>query len=176
MDMSAAGALKAAREEGVDIVLDGDDLLLEAPSRPRAALIGLLRRHKAEILELLRPGKDGWSNEDWLGLFDERAGIAEFSGGLPREEAEAIAFKACVCEWLNRNPVQSSPSRCVGCGGRDLAHDPVLPFGLEPTGHAWLHSGCWPTWYTGRELEAVRALADMGIFSPSARRGLEPKS
>ena len=30
-----------------------------------------------------------WTEEDWQALFDERAGIMEFDGGLPRAEAEA---------------------------------------------------------------------------------------
>jgi hypothetical protein len=35
--MSAAAALKAARALGVDVTLDGNDLLLEAVSEPPAA-------------------------------------------------------------------------------------------------------------------------------------------
>ena len=63
--MSAAAALKAARALGVDVTLDGNDLLVEAVSDPPAATIEDLSRHKAEIIELLRPKKDGWSAEDW---------------------------------------------------------------------------------------------------------------
>ena len=63
--MSAAAALKAARALGVDVTLDGNDLLVEAVSEPPAATIEDLSRHKAEIIELLRPNKDGWSAEDW---------------------------------------------------------------------------------------------------------------
>ena len=32
-----------------------------------------------------------WTEEDWQALFDERAGIMEFDGGLPRKEAETAA-------------------------------------------------------------------------------------
>ena len=49
----------------------------------------------------------------------------------------------------------------------DHAHDPLLPFGIEPTGHAWLHSRCWPAWHAGRKAEAVAALAAMGIAEPA---------
>ena len=114
---------------------------------PPAAVLDLLSRHKAGIVALLRTGSDGWSAEDWRAFFDERAGIAEFDGGLPRAQAEARAFACCVAEWLNRNPVRSPPGRCLGCGGGEHAHDPLLPFGTEPTGHAWLHSRCWPAWH-----------------------------
>ena len=123
--MSAAEALKAARAAGVELRLDGDDLALSAASAPPAAVLDALSRHKAEIVALLRPGRDGWSAEDWQAYFDERAGIAEFDGGLPRAEAEAQAFECCVVEWLNRNPVCSPPGRCLGCGGREDAHDPA---------------------------------------------------
>ena len=130
-------------------------------------MLDLLSRHKAGVIALLRSGSDGWSGEDWLAFFDERAGIAEFDGGLPRAEAEARAFACCVAEWLNRNPVRSPPGRCLACGGGGDAHDALLPHGIEPTGHAWLHSRCWPAWHAGRKAEAVAALAAIGIAAPA---------
>jgi hypothetical protein len=99
-------------------------------------------------------------------FFDERAGITEFDGGLPRTQAEAQAFACCVTEWLNHNPVGSSPGHCLGCGRTDRPHDPLLPYGVEPTGHAWLHSRCWPAWHESRKLQAVAALANLGIAKP----------
>jgi hypothetical protein len=107
--LSGIEALKAARAAGIELALDGNDLALSAISAPPAAMLDELSRHKAEIVALLRPGRDGWSGEDWLAFFDERAGIAEFEGGLPRGEAEARAFECCAVEWLNRNPVCSTP-------------------------------------------------------------------
>ena len=107
--MSAAQALKAARAVGIHLEVDGDDLLLEAPAPPPSAILEVLSQHKAEIVAVLRPGPDGWSAEDWQVFFDERAGIIEFDGGLPRAEAEAQAFDCCVVEWLNRNPTPSAP-------------------------------------------------------------------
>ncbi len=99
---------------------------------------------------------------------DIRAGIdgdellLEASAPPPRAQAEARAFACCIGEWLNRNPVRSPPGRCLGFGGGDHAHDPP-PYGMESTGHAWLHSRCWPARYAGRKAEAVAALAAMGI-------------
>jgi hypothetical protein len=162
--MSAAQALKAARDAGVQLRLDGDDLLLEASAQPPDDVLNLLSCHKAGVVELLRTDPDGWTPEDWQVFFDERAGIAEFHGGLLREEAEARAFACCLVEWLNRNPVCSPPGRCLGCGGGDHAHDPLLPHGIEPTGHAWLHARCWPAWHAGRKADA---LAAMGIVLPA---------
>jgi len=161
--MSAAEALKAARAAGIELGIDGADLVLEASAPPTAAVLGLLSRHKAGIVTLLRPGRDGWSAEDWQVFFDERAGIAEFDGNLPRAQAEVRSFACCVGEWLNRNPVRSPQGHCLGCGGGDHGHDPLLPFGIEPTGYAWLHSRCWPAWHAGRKAEAVAAMTAMGI-------------
>jgi hypothetical protein len=164
--MNAADALKTARAAGVEVILDGDDLALNAASAPPAAVLDALSRYKAEIAVLLRPAEDGWSVEDWQVFFEERAGIVEFDGGLPRADAEVQAFACCVVEWLNRNPERSPAGRCVDCGGLDHAHDPLLPYGVEPTGHVWLHSHCWPAWYEARKAKAVSTLTAMGISAP----------
>lgn len=160
--MSAAEALRAARAAGVELAVHCDDLVLEAATAPPAAVLDSLSRHKAKIVALLRPAQDGWSAEDWQVFFDERAGIAEFDGGLARAEAEAQAFGCCLVEWLNRNPERSPAGRCLDCGGRDRAHDSLLPYGVGPT-HAWLHLRCWPAWYEARKARAVAALKAMGI-------------
>src|SRR6516164_3960437 len=102
--MSAAAVLRAARAAGIELAIDGNDLLLDAATMPPPSVVDALRRHKAEVVAMLRPGRDGWSAEDWQVFFDERAGIIEFDGGPPRAEAEAQAFDCCVVEWLNRKP------------------------------------------------------------------------
>ena len=53
--MSAANALKASRDAGVSLHVDGDDLVLEASTPPRAAILALLSSHKAGVIALLRP-------------------------------------------------------------------------------------------------------------------------
>jgi hypothetical protein len=164
--MSAVQALKAARDAGVRIGIDGETLTLDADAAPPPALLELLSRHKAGLVALLRAGNDAWSGEDWRTLFDERAGIAEFDGGLPRASAEARAFACCVAEWLNRNPMRSPPGRCHGCSGSEHAHDKLLPFGTGQADHAGLHSLCWLSWQAGRQAKAVAALAAMGIAPP----------
>ena len=164
--MSAAEALKAAREAGLRLGIDGDALTLEASAAPPPAVIELLSRHKAEIVALLSPVGDERSALDWLTFFGERARIAAVRG-LTKNEAEARAFACCIVEWLNRNPSRSPSGRCLGCGGSEHAHGTLLPFGAEPTGHAWLHSRCWPAWHAGRKAEAVAALESLGITKPS---------
>jgi hypothetical protein len=51
--MSAAEAIRAARDAGVDIAIDGDDLLLEASAPPPAELVDRLSQHKADIVAFL---------------------------------------------------------------------------------------------------------------------------
>jgi hypothetical protein len=87
--MSAAYALKAARAAGVELGLDGTDLLVKAASEPPAKVLDALSRY-------------------WQVFFQERAAIAQFDGGLSRYEAEIQAFGCCVVEWLNRSRVRST--------------------------------------------------------------------
>jgi hypothetical protein len=161
--MSAAKALKAAQAAGVCVDVAGGKLKLRADRKPPSDVLDLLARHKAEIVALLCPPKDDWESADWHDFFNEHAAIIEYDGRLPRPQAEACAFNCCVVEWLNRNPVRSPPGRCLACGGGESSSDPVLPFGVESTGHAWLHSRCWPDWQAGRKADAVAALVTMGI-------------
>ena len=139
--MTAVEALRAARAAGVEIVLDGDDLVLEASSPLPERVLDPLSRNKAGIVALLCPGGDGWSADDWQVYFDERAGIAEFDGGFPRPKAEAQAFACCVSEWMNRHPATLSPKRCLACGGGDRPGDPLL-YPKERQGTAM--PGCIP--------------------------------
>ena len=95
--MSALRALDAARAAGVEVRLDGKDLVVSAASEPPNDVLDMLRRHKRSIMGILQqryiaglpqPARP-WDPEDWQALYDERAGIAEFDGGLSRPEAEA---------------------------------------------------------------------------------------
>lgn len=161
--VSAADAVKAARAAGVEVRIEGDDLVLEAVARPPTDVVERLARHKLAIVALLRPGRDGWSTADWQAFFDQRAAKAGVDAGLTRTEAEVRAFACCAVEWRNRNSVRSPPGRCLTCGGVEYPHNPLLPFGAEPSGVAWLHSRCWEAWHAGRKASAVAELAAMGI-------------
>jgi len=165
--MSAAEALRAARMAGIDIRIEDGALALAAQAPPPTEILELLARHKPGVIALLRPGRDGWSAEDWRTFFDERAAVAEIDAGLPRPEAMARAFACCVGEWMNRNFRRSPSGRCLACGGADRTDDPLLPYGIEPIGRAWLHSRCWPAWHAWRKAEAVAALNAMGIGPPA---------
>jgi hypothetical protein len=166
--VSAAEALKAARAAGIRFAIDGEELVLDAPVQPAAAILDLVSRHTDGIMALLRPGGDGWSAEDWQTFFNERAGIAESDGHPPRPEAEARALAASIAKWLDRNFVRSPPGRCLACGCSERALDPTVPFGTESIGHAWLHPRCWPAWHAGRRAAAAASLAGMGIERPAS--------
>jgi hypothetical protein len=112
--MSATKALESARAAGVIVGINDNDLMLRAPARPASAVLDALSRYKAEIVALIRLEPLRWSADDWRAFFDERAGIIEFDGGLPRAEAEVQALACCVVEWLNQNPARSTPSYCLG--------------------------------------------------------------
>jgi hypothetical protein len=97
----------------VKLSTTGDQLVVDGPEAAvTGAPIEKVRKLKPEILRCL----DDWSSEDWQAFFEERAGIAEFDGGLSPADAEAMAFECCIAEWLNRHPCQSDPGRCVPCG------------------------------------------------------------
>jgi hypothetical protein len=157
--MSAIDTLRAARALGIELAVDGNDLLLEAAAEPSGATIEALAKHKVEIIKLLRPSKDGWSADDWQLYFEERAAVAEFDGGLPRSDAEAQAFECCVVEWLNRNPTPSAAGRCSWCGQPESHGAVVVPYGTQPGTHAWLHTECWPAWQEFRRSKAQEVLA-----------------
>ena len=88
--MKTAALIVAASAAGVTMKVDGERLVLSAPGRPNDRLLEDLRRQKPAIVAYLRDGA-AWTEEDWQALFDERAGIMEFDGGLPRREAEKRA-------------------------------------------------------------------------------------
>jgi hypothetical protein len=149
------------------VIVDGEDLVLEANTEPPRAVLDALLRNKLSILELLQAARTGWTAERWRAYFDKRCRIA--TSELPRSEAELRAIGCCVIEWLNQHPAPSLPGRCAWCGRPESAGAMVLPFGTEPGTHAWLHAECWSAWHQARRDEAVIALRSMGIVSDGAK-------
>ena len=158
--VSAMEALRAARAAGVELRVEGEALVLEAASPPPADVIDMLSRHKSALVALLRTGSDGWSAEDWQAFFDERAAIAEFDGGVAATRSRGARFRG-----LRRRVAQPQPGP-LGAGrlpslrqGRTVSRRPAIPFGVEPTGHAWLHSRCWSAWHAASASRGRRRLS-----------------
>lgn len=86
---------------------------------------------------------------------------------------ETLTFKARIVEWLNRNPVASTPDRCLWCGQFESNSASIVPFGTEPGGYAWLHGECWRPWQEARRAEAVKAL-DITLALPDAEPSERP--
>ena len=148
-------------ENGICIGRSGADPEPEEDLEPTPDILDSSRRH--EVVASPVPNHLLWTMEDWQEFFGERAGIVEFDGGQSRVQAEAAAFESCVIEWMSRNPVPSTPGRCLGCGQPEHTHDRLALFGTEATGHAWLHNHCWSDWYAGRKADSATALAALGI-------------
>jgi hypothetical protein len=55
--MSARQIIDTAEAGGIRIVVDGSDLVLEADGDIPGAIVANLKRHKADILSLLRPDR-----------------------------------------------------------------------------------------------------------------------
>lgn len=88
--MTATEVLQLSHASGVTISVDDDDLVLRGSRAPDPELLEIIRQHKTEILRL-HHSHAKWSEGDWSALYDERAGIMEFDGGLPRTEADEYA-------------------------------------------------------------------------------------
>ena len=84
--MTAALVLRSARAIGIRVSIDGEDLALEATKQPPEAILNLLSRHKAEIVKLLTPPKDGWSANDCQVFFEERGYVAQSRNSVPLED------------------------------------------------------------------------------------------
>src|SRR5262245_11198205 len=172
--MSAFQVLDAARAAGIEVRLDGKDLVLSAASEPPTDILDMLRRHKLSIVALLQGDlrqreqpTEPWGPDDYRCLYDERSAIAQFDGGLPRAEAEAMAFTECTAEWLRRHPIDSSPDQCIECGRPEKTDNPLLAVGLMGANPVWLHCGCTPAWRSARKAAAVTALSAMNIAVPA---------
>ena len=129
---------------------------LTAPNR--AICTGIETENRAE-----------WDAADWRAFFDERAGVREHDGELPRPEAERLALDDTINRWLTQYPPKPTDdvAGCVHCGA-DLGDDGVPV--LAGTGHTWVHSRCHAPWLAKRRAEAERALAAVGVAAAITQR------
>jgi hypothetical protein len=84
--MTPAALLSTLHTTGVVLTLDASTLRYKAPKGVLTpALRDALRQHKTELYDLM---------EEW----SERAAIAEYGGGLAREDAERLAWDCLLRE------------------------------------------------------------------------------
>ena len=76
--MEAVDLLRTAHAAGLQVHMDGEDLIVRGPKR-LTALAQQLLSHKEEILKVLE-------------LVEERTAIMEYDGGLSRAEAERLVW------------------------------------------------------------------------------------
>ena len=80
---------------GLSISVDGGNLAVQPKALITDEIRVLIREHKTELLTVLStPATTEAINADAIEFFEERAAIAEFDGGLSREEAEKEAREA----------------------------------------------------------------------------------
>lgn len=163
--MSALERLKAATRAGVEVTLDGDDLAVNASVQPPDAVLSGLASFKAEIVDLLRPDSHGWTADDWMAFYDERAGVVQRDGSEDQRTAEANALACCVAEWVNRNPLK--PRRltydCLRCNTH-VTCDTGFPLSTpELVAGAWVHNNCIEGFHAYRRAEALDAFSRCGV-------------
>lgn len=129
--------------------------------------VGTLGTPGTPFFDNVRANADGsaWDATDWRTFYDERAGIAEFDGGLSRPDAEARAWECSVSHWINMTPPAiASADHCPVCGrpvGTIQAE--AIPTARPGGGHIWLHRGCHGQFMIRLRVDARRALVAMGL-------------
>lgn len=168
--MTAIAIIKRIREVGGDLSFAGDRLKLSVPRRYTDTLVVEARANKDAICRELKDETGGsWDGDDYLALYEERIGIIENDGGKSRTDAETIAYRHCVVEWLDRHPELSEPGVCHLCGGLDMPKNAIVPHGTEDVGYTWLHQEqCSDIWRRRRIDEAECSLSALGITKPTA--------
>ena len=164
MTTLASDLIDLVRRHQVTMTAAGDKLKIAAPCKPPDDVIDALRSHRSELLAALAAETMGtapaWDVIDWKAFYDERAGIRECDGNMPRPAAEAGAYQECLFEWLNRNPPPSSPDRCASCGQSGASVE-LLHFA---TGTRFrLHLRCQREWGATRVNHAKHAILAVGI-------------
>ena len=119
--MNATQIVKEATAIGIDIAIDGDDLLLKSAVQPPRAVVDLISRHKADILLLLWLGDSGFADAfaalehkrpDYVELERWQKCLADTRQFLRNwgRQADALGWTAPDLLGLHRPPLQPHPS------------------------------------------------------------------
>jgi hypothetical protein len=84
--------------------------------------------------------------------FENRVDAIMRVRGLPRPEAERLAYEAALIEWLNATHPDTLSDRCAHCGELEEPGATLLPIGVGSR-HPWLHRDCWERGESGAGLE-----------------------
>ncbi|MBR1167453.1 hypothetical protein [Bradyrhizobium liaoningense] len=106
--MKAAEVIKQATAAGIRIAVKGDVLLLEATTAPPEAVIELITQHKAEIIDLLRPGWGGPAEAEvsWLDMVvavENEAGRHRIWCDELTQQADDVSLTAVERDTLQRS-------------------------------------------------------------------------
>jgi len=149
--MTPAEILAHAAQRGFTVRLDPDGVRLRfAPGAP-PDLVDLLRTNKPELVAYLQTRQE----------FEDHVANVMQVRGLPRPDAERVAYAIVLTGFLNRTHPNTPSDVCARCG---------QPGDLRPIGwgerHAWVHDTCWRPWNDERQAGAEQELAGMGIARP----------
>jgi hypothetical protein len=166
VDLPFVAALRSARAADIKLEVVGEELAIYAPFGAPPAVIDALRAHRAEITQMLIPGPGGHTPEDWFIEWEERAAILEHDQGLPRPEAEALAFDIVLAKYLDVTPPTAVRGVCAHCRCGDLPDNPLIPHGGSEGTPGWpvpLHTSCFQSWHSRRRAEAAATLKSWGL-------------
>ena len=139
--MTVTEALELARSQGVEVTLDGDDLVLEAQAAPAPGLLAILGRGKWDIVAALRLREAEerrrivqWVNDHFA---SSPPGVCAHCGDGPRSEDPLVLLfvgndrgevhASCHPTWLAEREAEAcealGSSHSAAFGHRDL----ILP-------------------------------------------------
>jgi hypothetical protein len=140
--------------------------------QPPAEVMAILKERRSDVQAVLSARSraiktrtrepDTWTADDWRAFYDERAGIREFDGHLPRVEAERLAMADCAEHWLLRNsPAPHGPENgCWQCGQAGTDAYGADPFTSRTCrgGVIWIHPRCWADYDAAAHAAAKAAI------------------
>ena len=91
--MSAQPILNELLTNGFTLDIEGEKLKVSPASNLTDELRQKIRAHKSELLQALRSKDEANRVDDYTEIFHERAAIAEYDGGITREQAEDMAIR-----------------------------------------------------------------------------------
>ena len=132
--MTVTEALELARLQGVEVTLDGNDLVLKAEAAPPPGLLAILGRGKWDIVAALRMREADerrrivqWVNDNFAA---SPPGVCAHCGGGPRPEDPFVvlfvgndrgeAHGSCHPAWLAEREAEAR--KALGLEPRPVAH------------------------------------------------------